>query len=108
MPKVIYSPGYGAGWGTWFTDDTHRVALVTDNELVRLVEAYMDGMISLDEFSGAFIIRAEQISPDAGYYGSIQRGEVAIEEVPDGVRWRIEEHDGAECVVLENRQMWWT
>jgi hypothetical protein len=109
--KIIYSPGYGAGWSTWargFGDDRkYCIKLATDNELIHLAEAYLRGVLRLDEFVYRFKTRAEEIAPERCYFGAIERGNIAIAEIPDGIRWRIVEYDGYENVETETNIDWW-
>jgi len=93
---VVYSPGYGAGWYTW--NQEHGAELVFDPGIVDLVLARKAGK-SLKELEAYMTLKY----PDA-YLGGARTLEVKW--VPVGTRFRINEYDGNETVVLEDEDDW--
>ena len=89
---VLVSPGFGAGWFSW-----HGIeALLFDPAVVELVE------------SGAEASVIEQYCEDRHgsdpYFGGA--GDLIVEWVPVGARFRIHEYDGSESLVLESEEEW--
>ena len=113
MKKIIYSPGYGAGFATW-ADGEHAKALAEDAQLVAMVEdgsykgsctwaevAKAGGAVeewrqpkSKTGKSLAFVLRCIEICGSAPCLGC---DELEIAHV-DGA-YRIEDYDGFESVV---------
>lgn len=93
---VLYSPGYGAGWSTW-NDKEIRERLLFDPDVVAWVEGGRRGPV-----------------PDMGakygdeyfYEGGARSLDIAW--VPLGRRFRIDEYDGSESVVLDDEDDWVT
>lgn len=81
---VLYSPGFGAGWTTWNSDD--REVLCFDHEIA---QAVLDG----DKARAAQI--AAHKCPGA-YLGGADQLRVAW--VPRGTLFEIEEYDGSETL----------
>ena len=89
---VIVSPGYGAGWYTW-----HNIEeLVYDPSVVEWVEK-----VELDKIP----VYMELKYPDV-YCGGLE--DLIVEWVPVGERFRIDEYDGNESLVLESKERWMT
>jgi len=88
---VLYSPGYGAGWYSWNRD---RVDMLFDPGLVDLV---LEGNVE------KILVYVTLRWPDA-YTGGLD--DLAIEWIPVGSRFIIEEHDGAETVKLQKTIKW--
>jgi hypothetical protein len=89
---VLYSPGFGAGWYTW-----HNIEeLIYDPSIV--------GWVEQSEFEKirAFV---ELKYPDE-YFGGLE--DLAIKWVPVGAKFRIDEYDGNESLVLESEERWLT
>lgn len=89
---VLVSPGFGAGWFSW-----HGIeALLFDPAVVELVE------------SGAEPSVIEQYCEDRygsdPYFGGA--GDLIVQWVPVGARFRIHEYDGSESLVLESEEQW--
>jgi hypothetical protein len=89
---VLVSPGYGAGWYTWH----HIEELVYDPSIVEWVEQ--------EEFDKV-LTYMELKYPDA-YTGGLE--DLQVEWVPVGARFRIDEYDGSESLVLEENEHWMT
>ena len=88
---VLYSPGYGAGWYSWNRD---RVDMLFDPGLVDLV---------LQGNAEKILVYVTLRWPGA-YTGGLD--DLAIEWIPVGSRFIIEEHDGAETVKLQKTIKW--
>jgi hypothetical protein len=89
---VLVSPGYGAGWYTWHDIEE----LIFDPSIVEWVERQ-----ELDKIQAYMELKY----PDA-YCGGLE--DLEVNWVPVGERFRIEEYDGAENLVLESEQHWMT
>jgi hypothetical protein len=91
---VLVSYGFGAGWYTW-----HGVIeLVFDPVIVDMVESNRRNDIQRyveEKYLGQNI-----------YLGGIDG--LSVEWVPDGAKFRIEEYDGSESLVLESEEKWIT
>ena len=89
---VLVSPGFGAGWYTWHSIDE----LVYDPSIVEWVEK-----VELDKIQAYVGLKY----PDV-YCGGLENLEVNW--VPVGAKFRIDEYDGAESLVLESEERWMT
>jgi hypothetical protein len=89
---VLVSPGYGAGWYSW-----HDVEeLLYDPSIVEWVENKQ-----LDK-----ILTYMELKYPKAYCGGVE--DLVVEWVPVGARFRIDEYDGAESLVLESKERWLT
>ena len=88
---VLYSPKFGAGWYSWNRD---RVDMLFDPGLVDLV---------LEGDAKKILVYVTLRWPGA-YTGGLD--DLAIEWIPVGSRFIIEEHDGAETVKLQKTIKW--
>ena len=89
---VLVSPGYGAGWYTWHSIEE----LVYDPSVIEWVERQeLDKILAYMELK----------YPDA-YCGGLE--DLTVFWIPIGDRFRIDEYDGAESLVLESEQRWMT
>lgn len=86
---IIVSYGFGAGWSTWGTP-----AMALDQKLVKLIET--EPYEKWEQY-------CEEQYPDE-YLGGL--GDCCVTWVDKGTRFRIEEYDGAESLVLEDNQTW--
>ena len=91
---VLISPGFGAGWSTWFDGDQQQAAM--DRRLVEHVLA--GGKIDQE-------ITAEVFGPDDHrYIGG--GGNVEVEWVEKGKHFYIHEYDGNERIVSDADLIW--
>jgi hypothetical protein len=91
---VLFSPGFGAGWSTWGTDEL-RDRLLFDPEVVAWVEGGKVGPVpDMEAKYGA----------DHFYDGGAD--DLMIRWVPVGARFRVHEYDGSESVVLFEEEDW--
>lgn len=128
MRKVLYSPGYGAGWSTWasgWAGNSVAKRLATDPVLVDLVERdEHTGRVTVDEAievgipliredhndgwvyeaSIPFLKRCFEITePDLPYCGGVHQLKVTTVSGP----FRIEDYDGHESVIEPDQEEWW-
>jgi len=87
MVAVAVSGGFGAGWSTWNKIDPRDA---------RFNQLFLDGKV--DE------VRRICDEEDLGYAGSAH--DVEIVWVPEGTQFRIDEYDGAESLVTEDKDPW--
>lgn len=116
MRKILYSPGYGAGWSTWNAHTKEQITFLTEYPpLIEYVEKSGGDLANRrstwfdDEEERIKAIPAiQQIMkewkekfPDEPelYLGGIKG--LSIRKIPSGVRYFIEEYDGSENVVIE-------
>ena len=91
--KVVYSPGYGAGWSTWNSE--YAKELATNKEIVKMVE---EGTISEEKVAGILGVDLDECY--------LSTSGLEIEEIPDGSRFRIVEYDGNEKVEVDDDSYW--
>jgi hypothetical protein len=89
---VLVSPGFGAGWYSWH----HIEELIYDPCIVEWVERE-----ELDK-----ILTYMELKYPEAYCGGVE--DLTVHWVPVGARFRIDEYDGAESLVLESEQNWMT
>lgn len=89
---VLVSPGFGAGWFSW-----HGIeALLFDPAVVELVESGADSSV-IEQY-------CEELYGDEPYFGGA--GDLIVEWVPVGSRFRVHEYDGSESLVFESEERW--
>lgn len=89
---VLVSPGFGAGWFSW-----HGIeALLFDPAVVELVESGAESSV-IQQY-------CEELYGDEPYFGGA--GDLIVEWVPVGARFRIHEYDGSESLVFESEERW--
>ena len=119
--KILYSPGFGAGWVSWAYDVGLRrfmleyapfiEALESADEHGRGLAKFEDGRFGvrvprcLLPLLPAFITECKERFGCVPYLGGLR--DIEVYEVDDGVRVRIEEYDGAESVVTEQGDREW-
>jgi hypothetical protein len=102
---VLYSPRYGAGWSTW-NDDHHAEILMMHPVLVEPVHQFEQGLITKEQMKEKIVFRLAMLGLDDVYTnGAI---DLTIFWLDPGQRFRIEEHDGNESVVLFEQMEWLT
>jgi hypothetical protein len=90
LVAVIISPGYGAGWYSWSGEE----AMLFDPGLMGLIELGDQDKIR------TYI----NLKWSDQYLGGCD--ELVIEWVPVGIKFRINEYDGAESIILETDETW--
>lgn len=99
MKKVIYSPGFGAGWSTW-NDEEKRNFLALDPVLAEMAEA---GATS-DE-AEAYIKKSLGLDND-DYICMLGWEGIKTLEIPSGTLFMINEYDGSESIQLQTGDEW--
>jgi hypothetical protein len=87
---VLVSPGYGAGWYSWHTNEE----LLYDPSIVEWVE-----QSDLDKIKTYLELKYPNDT-------TLGLEDLVVKWVPVGARFRIEEYDGAENLVLESEERW--
>jgi len=103
MVAVIYSPGYGAGWSTWgLSEDA-----VFDPQLARLVEKRNGLGIGDDAEWNAvtadIVAYVEKLWPKDYFFGV---NDLEVAWLPVGTKFRIDENDGYESILVEDDLTW--
>jgi hypothetical protein len=89
---VLYSPDFGAGWYSWHAIEE----LLYDPSIVTWVESG-----ELDKIEAYVTLKWPEV-----YLGALSNLTVAW--IPIGTKFRIEEYDGNESVVIEGDDIWFT
>ena len=95
---VIYSPGFGAGWSTWNTEDNgYGEELIFDPGLADLIisgrsQEQIEAYVTL-KWPGAYI-------------GGLR--DARVEWVAPGVEFKITEYDGSESLQFRDSEEWIT
>jgi hypothetical protein len=115
MAKVVYNTCYG-GFG--LSDAAiQRYADLKGIAIHKRPTGYADrsywAYTETDEyFDRDDIVRHDralvQVVEELGEQASGDAADLCIREIPDGARYRVEEYDGTEWVVLETEQVWET
>jgi hypothetical protein len=89
---VLVSPGFGAGWYTW-----HNIEeLVFDPSIVEWVET--DDLYKIRTYM--------ELKYPKVYCGGLE--DLVVKWVPVDAKFRIDEYDGSESLVLESEERWMT
>lgn len=108
LVAVLYSPGFGAGWSTW-ADDKHSEAILFDPDIAKLVEEYEfcnKCGIGVDKEEQLYKI-VESKYPKGDIYTD-SASQLRILWLPIGTKFRVDEYDGSESVVIESEERWIT
>lgn len=89
---VLVSAGFGAGWYSWH----HIPELLFDPDVVKMIE--------LDWPHDRILAHCEKFYGVDHYYGGVEG--LGIHWVPEGEKFRIDEYDGSEHVVLQKDDEW--
>ena len=93
---VLVSPGFGAGWYTWARgEDSMAEKVLFDPEVVAWVEGGKEGPVPDME---------AKYGMEHFYDGGAE--DLVIYWVPVGAKFRIDEYDGSESLVLESNEKW--
>ena len=97
MTAVLISPGYGAGWSTWFDDQELAKKAIFDPEIAqRVLDEPKDASKAEFNFWLASIEETIQRKYPGQYTGGIK--DLEVEWLPVGTRFRINEYDGYETI----------
>lgn len=121
--KILYSPGFGAGWSSWCGyggDARPDLAdfMLTYQPIIDAVERGEDVSVRLiggviggrDDMEAAhpamrsFVEECQSRFGEVPYLGGARA--LCVFTVPDGARFRIDEYDGSETVRLDIHEEW--
>lgn len=91
---VLVSHGFGAGWYSWHYDER----LLFEPTIAEMLEKNVD-IYEIEKY-------CEKTYGNEIYYGGLDG--LSIVWVPVGMRFRIEEYDGAESLKMEQEVHWIT
>jgi len=91
---ILYSPGYGAGWSTWSSDNSEF--MLHDEKLVELVES--DQRDKIEEY-------VKSVHPN-DYICCAGADQLKVEWVPVGTQFIIDEYDGSESIIFGHTRRW--
>lgn len=94
MAKILYSPGYGAGWSTW---GGPKEFLMKDPTLIEMAERGADRAEVQAYINSNF--------PDENIYTG-GWDDIRIANLPDGTLFRITEYDGSEHIETADKMDW--
>ena len=86
---ILYSPGFGAGWSTWNNDPIAK-QIIFYPTLVELVEK----KILIKQWMLKLLFQTTK------YVCVLGAGDLEIEWLPEGTKFRIHEYDGDESIWL--------
>ena len=91
MAKVLYSPGFGAGWSSW-NMEIPREFMCMDPTLIEMAEAG-----ATEEDVEKYILTKYE-----GVYTAYTGGwrGIQVAELPTATLFRIKEYDGSESIVV--------
>ena len=89
---VLYSPGFGGGWSTWSDGNND---MIFDSVIVDAVENSLP--------FGRIQEYMEATYPNA-YCGAYS--DLEIRWIEEGTNFKIDEHDGSESIVIEDKDYW--
>jgi hypothetical protein len=104
--KILYSPGYGAGWLTWSRSQGNKekdLFMLTYKPFIDYIEKN-DSMPSEGDKEWTVLVEKFKedwkskfdSDDDFPYFGGVDG--LQIKDVPAGCKFRIEEYDGFESV----------
>ena len=93
LVAVLYSPGYGAGWSTWASEDI-RKDVMFDPAIVELVEKE-----KWEELKAFVALKYPTL-----YTGGLE--DLQVEWVPEGTAFRIDDYDGNESIEFRDMTEW--
>ena len=109
MRKVLYSPGFGAGWTTWHHGTTEEKRFMLEHagliEAVERGEETGEGSTALRQFVQDFEAAFPDSRAGVPYLGGADS--LVVHVAADGQRVRVEEYDGSESVVNEGDDEGW-
>jgi hypothetical protein len=89
---VVISPGYGAGWSTWESDNETKESLLFDSVIVDYIS--QEDWDSLDKY-------VDESYPNV-YTGGMNTLKVVWLDI--GTQFRVHEYDGYESIVLLDQE----
>lgn len=119
MKKIIYSPGFGAGWATWNDFPVGLGKFLAEYEpLIEWLESdeateenkYKLGTERYDT-KHPLLVKLLEDAEKAGfdkdriYFGGLK--DAVVMEISDDAHYKIEEYDGNEYVIFKDAMGWW-
>lgn len=94
--KILYNPGYGAGWSTWQSGVPPSFSCTYQP----IIEALERGESLSEEHPAVkqYVAECQEKFNEDPYLGGLH--DLKIYDAPDGVAVRVDEYDGFESVVL--------
>lgn len=94
---VLYSPGYGAGWASWNTNEYAYDKRIVEKfiEDPDMFHTYKGSLFRKDDQIPKLHLFMEELGYD-GYYGGAQ--DLKLVFIPRGTMFRITEYDGFEGI----------
>lgn len=104
--KIIISTGFGAGWSTWHHEKQHEIA--TFQPIIDFLEAGGNANELQHEGNRLVAQMEEDLGLEKGtFFTGGARDGLRVVEIPDGVRYRINEYDGSESPETDDQDIWW-
>ncbi len=103
--KVLYSPGFGAGWASW-NDDRMADAMLFDRDLIAAVESRAPLGDEDDPTTplGAFAARMAELFGADEHVCLLGARDLRVAEVYGP--FRVDEYDGSESIMLRDAMRW--
>ena len=104
--KILYSPGWGAGWTTWNHDPRVKEYMLTYQPLIEFLEA--GGKIDRNGDDHPLLVQLQKECLErfgVDYVCTLGARDLEVKEVSGRVR--IEEYDGSESVEEEGEYSGW-
>ncbi len=89
---VAYSPGFGAGWSTWESNNDLKDTMVFHPDIIKMILDGKQSQINEDWLVEHFGSEYERVYTGGAY-------NLKIEWVKIGTSFRIDEYDGSEHVI---------
>ena len=89
---VAYSPGYGAGWSTWESNQELVETLIFHPDIINMILSNKQSEIDNDWLVEHFGEKFKNV-----YCGGVNN--LSIQLIPVGTQFRIDEYDGNESVI---------
>jgi len=89
---VAYSPGFGAGWSTWESNNDLKDTMVFHPDIIKMILDGRQSQIDEDWLVEHFGSEYERVYTGGAY-------KLKIEWIKVGTPFRIDEYDGSEHVI---------
>lgn len=99
--KILYSPGFGAGWSTWISVPTKFAC-----EYQPIITALENKEVLTEEHPAIlqFVKDCKEQFDEKPYLGGLS--DLIIGEISDDEQYQINEYDGAENIITKSSQEW--
>lgn len=111
---IAYSPGYGGGWST---DYTNNKQMIFDSRLIQLIlsDYFKSKFNDKTEYliqpkdKDYYIQFMKSVFPDIKYTPNINSFcQLAVEFIPQNTKFKIQEYDGSESIKIFNPNEYFT